>query len=191
MSVSDGGSPFAAQQNAGPTSPPSGTWTVTVRSTGTASSGTTRIQLSMGYTSSHLQPASGSGWSCDTTSYGARPAPTPPRCPRAGRFRAPAPRARPLSPTPGAASTHGPGRAGLTARPPWTVTLPADSQLAPSKANLPAQADPSYRSQNIVSQFFGLGPDSSVVQMTASIWTYPGRPGRPGRRHAADLPVTG
>ena len=70
MTVSDGGSPFAAQQDAGPTSPPGGTWTVTVRNTGTAaSSGTTQIQLSMDYTSSHLQPASGSGWSCDTTSY--------------------------------------------------------------------------------------------------------------------------
>ena len=71
MSVSEGGSPFAGQQNAGATSPPRGTRTVTVRNTGTAaSSGTTRIQLSMNH-NSHLQPASGSGWSCDTTSYGA------------------------------------------------------------------------------------------------------------------------
>jgi hypothetical protein len=60
MSVSDGGSPVAAQQNAGPTSPPSGTWTVTVRNAGTASLGTTQVQLNVDYNSSHLQPASGS-----------------------------------------------------------------------------------------------------------------------------------
>jgi hypothetical protein len=44
MPISDGGSPSAAQQNAGATSPPSGTWTVTVRNTGTAAnSGTAQI----------------------------------------------------------------------------------------------------------------------------------------------------
>jgi hypothetical protein len=111
MPVSDGGSPFAVQQNAGPASPPSGTWTVTARNTGTASPGTTQIQLSMDCNSSHPQPASDTGWSCDTTAYGA--------------------------------------------------------------------TDPSYRSQNIVSQFL-LGPDSPVVQMTAGIWTYYGVPGPPG-----------
>jgi hypothetical protein len=180
MSVSDGGSPFAAQQNAGPTSPPSGTWTVTVRNTGTAaSSGTTQIQLSMDYNSSHLQPASGSGWSCDTTSYGATctntaAVPAGGSLPRSRDQGAPA-FANPRS---GQYPWTGQGRIDSTSS--WTVTLPADSQLAPSKANLPAQTDPPYRSQNIVSQFFGLGPDSSVVQMTAGIWTYYGVPGAPG-----------
>jgi hypothetical protein len=70
MSVGDGGVPFVARKDASPTSPRSGTWTVTVRNTGTAaSSGTTQVQFDTtpngGYTG-FLQPVGGSGWSCDT-----------------------------------------------------------------------------------------------------------------------------
>jgi hypothetical protein len=109
MPVSDGGSPFAAQQNAG-RFPAEWHRTVTVRNTGTAaSSGTTQIQLSMDYTSSHLQPASGSGWSCDTTSCGATcintaAVPAGGSLPRArdqgrARFRQPPERPVPMDPT--------------------------------------------------------------------------------------------
>ena len=180
MSVSDGGSPFAAQQNAGPASPPSGTRTMTLRNTGTAaSSGTTRIQLSMDYTSSHLQPASGGGWSCDTTSYGATCTNTA-MMPAGGSL----PRARDqgapafANPRSGQCPWTRQGRIASTSA--WAVTLPAGSQLAPGKANLPAQTDPSCRSQNVVSQFFGPGPNSQVMQMTAGIWTCYGVPGVPG-----------
>jgi hypothetical protein len=67
MSVGDGGSPFVAQADAFTTSTPSGTWTVTVRNTGTsASSGTTTIQIEAGGTGYFLTSA-GSGWSCADT----------------------------------------------------------------------------------------------------------------------------
>jgi Cutinase len=66
MSIGDGGSPFVAQQDASTTSTPSGTWTITVRNTGTAaSSGTTQVQLNLTSGTGYLQPATGSGWSCD------------------------------------------------------------------------------------------------------------------------------
>ena len=69
MSIDDGGSPFVAQKDAGTTSTPSGTWTVTVRNTGTAaSSGTTEVDFGLGNITGYLQPASGSGWTCDNTS---------------------------------------------------------------------------------------------------------------------------
>src|SRR5262249_27167578 len=52
--------------DAGPTSPPSGAWTVTVRNTGTAaSSGTTQVELYFVNGTGYLQPATGSGWTCD------------------------------------------------------------------------------------------------------------------------------
>ena len=74
MSVSDGGAPFVAQQNASPTSPPSGTWTVTVRNTGTAaSSGTTQVQFDTapdGGTLGYLQTSGGSGWTCNDNGSG-------------------------------------------------------------------------------------------------------------------------
>ena len=67
MSLGDGGSPFVAQKDASSTSTPSGTWTVTVRNTGTsASSGTTTIQLQAGATGYFL-PSAGQGWSCTDT----------------------------------------------------------------------------------------------------------------------------
>jgi len=59
-----------------------------------------------------------------------------------------------------------------------TWTVPAG--YTPSKANLPAQADPSYRSQNLVSQFFGQGPSGLSPAMTSGHWYYFGIPGAPG-----------
>ena len=67
MSLGDGGSPFVAQADASTTSTPSGTWTVTVRNTGTsASSGTTTIQFEASSTGYFL-PSAGTGWTCDDT----------------------------------------------------------------------------------------------------------------------------
>jgi hypothetical protein len=62
----------------------------------------------------------------------------------------------------------------------WTVTAPTG--FAPSKANLPAQTDPSYRSQNIVAELFGLGSDTSKLLMTGGTYSYDyyGIPGAPG-----------
>ena len=74
MSVSDGGAPFVAQQNASPTSGAGGTWTVTVRNTGTAaSSGTTQVQFNAapyGNVYGYLQTSGGSGWTCDNNGNG-------------------------------------------------------------------------------------------------------------------------
>jgi hypothetical protein len=67
MSIGDGGSPWAAQANAATSSTPSGTWTVTVRNTGTfASSGTTQIVFAASATGYFL-PSAGSGWTCSDT----------------------------------------------------------------------------------------------------------------------------
>ena len=74
MSVSDGGAPFVARKDASPTSPPSGTWTVTVRNTGTAaSSGTTQVQFDTapnGGRVGYLQTSGGSGWTCSDNGSG-------------------------------------------------------------------------------------------------------------------------
>ena len=59
----------------------------------------------------------------------------------------------------------------------WTVTIPAGSNFAPSKANLPAQTDPSFRSQHVVSEFFGAGKDGLQPNMTGGDWYYYGIPG--------------
>ena len=70
MSLSDGGSPFVARQDPGTTSTPSGTWTLTVRNTGTsASSGTTQVVFSASGDNGAFLPSSGSGWSCQDTGY--------------------------------------------------------------------------------------------------------------------------
>jgi hypothetical protein len=70
MSLSDGGLPFIAQQDPGTSSTPSGTWTLTVRNTGTsASSGTTQVVFSASANSGNFLPSSGSGWSCQDTAY--------------------------------------------------------------------------------------------------------------------------
>jgi hypothetical protein len=67
MSISDGGVPFVAQKDASTTSRPSGTWTVTVRNTGTsASSGTTQIVFAA-YATGYFLPSDGTGWTCADT----------------------------------------------------------------------------------------------------------------------------
>jgi hypothetical protein len=67
MSLSDGGSPWVAQADASTTTTPSGTWTLTVRNTGTsASSGTTQIQFDASATGYFL-PSAGTGWTCADT----------------------------------------------------------------------------------------------------------------------------
>src|SRR5215469_4636103 len=66
MSLSDGGTQWTAQSNQQSTTP-SGTWTLTVRNTGTAaSSGTTTIIFSA-YSTGKFLPSTGKGWSCDDT----------------------------------------------------------------------------------------------------------------------------
>ena len=67
MSVGNGGSPWVAQSDASTASPPSGTWTVRVRNTGTsASSGTTTVELDAAATGYFL-PSAGQGWTCTDT----------------------------------------------------------------------------------------------------------------------------
>ncbi len=74
MSVSDGGAPFVAQKDASPSSGAGGTWTVTVRNTGTkASSSATQVQFNAavdGNVYGYLQTSGGSGWTCDNNGYG-------------------------------------------------------------------------------------------------------------------------
>jgi hypothetical protein len=72
MSISDGGSPFVARADASTSSTPSGTWTVTVRNTGTsASSGTTTIQFAASATG-YFPASAGTGWTCTDTGDRAR-----------------------------------------------------------------------------------------------------------------------
>ena len=72
MSIGDGGSPWVAQKDASTTSTPSGTWTITVRNTGTsASSGTTTIRLDA-ISTGYFLPSSGQGWTCTDTPAGDR-----------------------------------------------------------------------------------------------------------------------
>jgi hypothetical protein len=87
MSVDDGGSPWVAQKDAQTTSTPSGTWTITVRNTGTsASSGTTTIQLDA-ISTGYFLPSAGQGWTCTDTGDRIRTCTMTPPCLRAGRCR--------------------------------------------------------------------------------------------------------
>lgn len=143
----------------------------------------------MDYTSSHLQPLSGSGWSCDTTSYRATCINTA-AVPAGGSLLRARDQGAPAFASLWSGQYPWTGRGPIDSTSAWTVTPPAGSQLAPGKANLPAETDPSYRSQNIVSRFFRLGPDSPVVQMTAGIWSYHGVPGALGGVMQQIYPLT-
>jgi hypothetical protein len=70
----------------------------------------------------------------------------------------------------------------ITAYATFKVTVPAGSSLAPSKAHLPAQTDPSYRMQNVVNELFGLDRDSQMLASTLVSYQfdYYGIPGAPG-----------